>query len=75
MVDDGTLFGSRGSLSIDDEGTPTQRNILIEKVFLRIICKISNSRLMNVPDWKWEERIYIFAYAKNDQYVLGGRKE
>lgn len=30
IVDDGTLPGLRGSISIDDEGTPTQRTVLIE---------------------------------------------
>ena len=30
VFDDGTLYGRRGSLSIDDEGTPTERTILIE---------------------------------------------
>src|SRR5258708_1168656 len=30
VFDDGTLPGRRGSLSIDDEGTPTERTILIE---------------------------------------------
>ena len=31
VVDDGTLRGRRGSLNMDDEGTPTARNTLIEK--------------------------------------------
>jgi len=30
VFDDGTLYGRRGSLSVDDEGTPTDRTILIE---------------------------------------------
>jgi TldD protein len=30
VVDDGTLVGRRGSLSVDDEGTPTERTVLIE---------------------------------------------
>ena len=30
VVDDGTFENRRGSLTIDDEGTPTQRNVLIE---------------------------------------------
>ncbi|UTP39068.1 metalloprotease TldD [Phenylobacterium sp. LH3H17] len=30
VFDDGTLAGRRGSLTVDDEGTPTERTILIE---------------------------------------------
>jgi TldD protein len=30
VFDDGTVLGRRGSLSVDDEGTPTERTILIE---------------------------------------------
>ena len=35
VVDDGTLEGRRGSLNVDDEGTPTQRTVLIENGILR----------------------------------------
>jgi TldD protein len=30
VFDDGTILGRRGSLTVDDEGTPTERTILIE---------------------------------------------
>ena len=39
VVDDGTLDGRRGSLSIDDEGTPTARTVLIEDGILEAICR------------------------------------
>ncbi|MCS5709019.1 metalloprotease TldD [Candidatus Berkiella cookevillensis] len=35
IVDDGTLLNRRGSLTIDDEGTPTQRTVLIENGILK----------------------------------------
>jgi len=47
VVDDGTLAGRRGSLNIDDEGTPTQCTTLIEDGILRgYIQDRLNARLM-----------------------------
>src|SRR6185312_3118423 len=47
VVDDGTLARRRGSLNIDDEGTPTQCTTLIEKGILRgYIQDRLNARLM-----------------------------
>jgi TldD protein len=54
VVDDGTLLGvngqgRRGSLSIDDEGTPTQENVLIEDGILKGYMQDRlNARLMGV---------------------------
>jgi len=50
VVDDGSIMGRRGSLSIDDEGTPTQENILIEDGILKSYMQDRlNARLMGVP--------------------------
>jgi TldD protein len=50
VVDDGTLPNRRGSLNIDDEGTPTSRTILIEKGILRgYLQDRLNARLMHMP--------------------------
>jgi TldD protein len=49
VVDDGTLPGRRGSLNVDDEGTPTQRTVLIEDGILRgYLQDRMNARLMGV---------------------------
>ncbi len=50
IVDDGTLPFRRGSLNVDDEGTPTSRTVLIEKGILRrYITDKLNARLMGIP--------------------------
>lgn len=49
VVDDGTLAGRRGSLSIDDEGTATEQTILIENGILKGYMQDKlNARLMGV---------------------------
>ncbi|HUQ52430.1 MAG TPA: metalloprotease TldD [Gammaproteobacteria bacterium] len=48
VVDDGTLLGRRGSLTVDDEGTPTRCNTLIENGVLKgYMFDKMNARLMN----------------------------
>ena len=50
VVDDGTLDRRRGSLNVDDEGTPTQCTTLIENGVLRgYIQDKMNARLMGMP--------------------------
>jgi TldD protein len=49
VVDDGTLPGRRGSLNIDDEGTPTSRTVLIEDGILKgYMQDRQNARLMGM---------------------------
>ena len=48
MVDDGTSDNRSGSLTIDDEGTPTERTVLIENGILKNFMQDRhNARLMN----------------------------
>lgn len=49
VIDDGTMPDRRGSLTIDDEGNPTERTVLIEDGVLTCYMQdILNARLMNV---------------------------
>ena len=48
IIDDGTLENKRGSLTIDDEGTPTEKTVLIENGILKNFMQDRlNARLMN----------------------------
>jgi TldD protein len=49
VVDDGSIAGRRGSLSIDDEGTPTRRNVLIEDgIMVGMMHDRMSARLMGM---------------------------
>ncbi|MEE9453724.1 MAG: metallopeptidase TldD-related protein [Paracoccaceae bacterium] len=50
VIDDGTIPDRRGSISFDDEGTPSQRNVLIEDgILMNFMQDRQNARLMGVP--------------------------
>lgn len=63
VVDDGSIGNRRGSLSIDDEGTPTQENILIEDGILKKYMQDRmNARLMGVePTGNGRRESYAYA--------------
>ena len=49
VIDDGTIADRRGSITVDDEGTPSRRNILIEDGILKgYMQDRQNARLMGV---------------------------
>ena len=79
VVDDGTIPDRRGSLSIDDEGNPTQRNVLIEDGILRgYIQDRLNARLMNVPvtgNGRRESYASIPMPRMTNTFMLGGDKD
>lgn len=50
LVDDATIPNSRGTVNIDDEGTPGMRKVLIDKGVLKgFMSDRLNSRLLNIP--------------------------
>lgn len=78
VLDDGTLAGRRGSLNVDDEGCPTQRNVLIEDGILRGYMQDSlNARLMGVkPTGNGRRESYASTPMPRmtNTYMLGGDK-
>jgi len=63
VVDDGTIPMRRGSLNVDDEGTPTSRTVLIEKGILRgYLQDRLNARLMKMkPTGNGRRESYAYA--------------
>ena len=76
VVDDGTLPGRRGSLTVDDEGNPTQRNVLIEDGVLRGYLQDSlNARLMKMPvtgNARRESFAHLTMPRMTNTYMLAG---
>jgi TldD protein len=76
VVDDGTLPGRRGSLTVDDEGNPTQRTVLIEDGVLRGYMQDSlNARLMKMPltgNARRESFAHLTMPRMTNTYMLAG---
>jgi len=76
VVDDGTLSERRGSLNIDDEGNPTQRNVLIEDGVLKGYLQDSlNARLMKTAvtgNGRRESFAHLPMPRMTNTYMLAG---
>ena len=79
VVDDGTLHRRRGSLNIDDEGNPTQRNVLIEDGILTGYMQDTlNARLMGVAptgNGRRESFAHVPMPRMTNTYMLAGDKD
>jgi len=76
IVDDGTLANRRGSLAVDDEGTPGQYNVLVEDGILRGYMQDKlNARLMGVAptgNGRRESYAHIPMPRMTNTYMLAG---
>lgn len=76
LVDDGPLANEWGSLAIDDEGTPTQRNVLIEDGILRsyLVDKLNGRRMGMKPTGSARRKNYRFAPVSRmtNTYIANG---
>ncbi|MGB7421011.1 MAG: metalloprotease TldD [Comamonas sp.] len=79
VLDDGTMSDRRGSLNVDDEGHPTQRNVLIEDGILKGYMQDAlNARLMGVPrtgNGRRESYAYAPMPRMTNTYMLAGDKD
>ncbi|MAE94338.1 MAG: metalloprotease TldD [Deltaproteobacteria bacterium] len=79
VVDDGTLPGRRGSLNVDDEGTPTGRTVLIEDGILRgYMHDRQNARLMGhepTGNGRRESYAHLPMPRMTNTFMLAGEEE
>ena len=79
VVDDGTLADRRGSLNVDDEGTPTQNTVLIEDGILKgYIQDTLNARLMGVAptgNGRRESYAHMPLPRMTNTYMLAGQHD
>lgn len=79
VVDDGTIPDRRGSLTIDDEGNPSQRTVLIEDGILTgYMQDMVNARLMGVAptgNGRRESYAHLPMPRMTNTYMLNGDKD
>lgn len=79
VVDDGTLPGRRGSLNVDDEGTPSQRTVLIEDGVLQgYLQDRLNARLMGMAptgNGRRESYAHLPMPRMTNTFMLAGRDD
>ncbi len=79
VIDDGTLPDRRGSLTVDDEGNPTRRTVLIEDGILRGYMQDSlNARLMKMPltgNGRRESFAHLTLPRMTNTYMLAGERD
>jgi TldD protein len=79
IIDDGTIANRRGSLSVDDEGTPTENTVLIENGILRAYMQDKlNARLMGVAptgNGRRESFAHVPMPRMTNTYMLAGKHD
>ena len=79
VIDDGTMSMRRGSLSIDDEGTPTNRTVLIEDgTLVGYMQDRQNARLMGMKptgNGRRESFAHVPMPRMTNTYMLAGNSE
>jgi TldD protein len=79
VVDDGTIQARRGSLSIDDEGTPTNRTVLIEDgILVGYMQDRQNARLMDMRptgNGRRESHAHVPMPRMTNTYMLAGNND
>jgi TldD protein len=79
VVDDGTIAQRRGSLSIDDEGTPTNRTVLIEDgILVGYMQDRQNARLMDMQptgNGRRQSYAHVPMPRMTNTYMLAGDRD
>ncbi len=79
VVDDGTMSQRRGSLSIDDEGTPTNRTVLIEDgILVGYMQDRQNARLMSMKptgNGRRQSYAHVPMPRMTNTYMLAGDRD